>query len=246
VDNTILGHSITHETTWVGTGNQPWGDVEINTGYLARIPVHSDLADSYEARSVRYLPGIVCLSRHKYISLHASSELFDERLTQPVGRFKGYGICDFLLLSKTEINVFRDEEYTMSLGPKWSGLPSVSEQRKLRLESKTDPIFLGLLDALGPKNSQDAYHIFTAEKHGCFCFLTMDFRLLKNVYSQSGHRAIKGLNTRIMSPEEFGKLFNLRPISPRLFSYHDASYPVLSREHWPDSKRQKPPKKEKR
>ena len=136
--------------------------------------------------------------------------------------------------------MFKDPEYTLTLGPKWAGIPGVEEQRRRRLANKSDPLFLSLLEALGQKNSQDAYHICTAEQHGCFCFLTMDFRLIRAIHSHQGHKAIKALSTRVMSPEEFGTVFGLLPIAPRLFSYHDASYPVLSGENWPDSKRRRP------
>ncbi|MDP6953095.1 MAG: hypothetical protein QGF53_10115, partial [Alphaproteobacteria bacterium] len=141
------------------------------------------------------------------------------------------------LLDGVKIEDFEDPEYTLIIG--W-GTPSAAEQRKHRLANKTDPIFLGLLEVLGHKNSQDAFHIYTAEKNGCFCFLTMDFRLIRAIRSQKGRKAIKALSTRIMSPEEFGLEFDISPVSLRLFSFHGASFPVLSGKNWPGSKRRRP------
>ena len=100
---------------------------------------------------------------------------------------------------------------------------------------------------LGKRNSQDAYHIYTAEKEGLYCFLTMDFKLLKNIKSQVNNKIIKSLKTKILSPEDLGNELGLLPITLRAFSYHDASYPVREDLNWENSKRRggniKPTKK---
>ena len=67
----------------------------------------------------------------------------------------------------------------------------------------------------------------------------MDFRLLKAMEAQRRNTAISSLKTLVMSPEDFGKRFGLFPVSPRLFSYHDASFPVRPEMNWPDSQRRK-------
>jgi len=65
----------------------------------------------------------------------------------------------------------------------------------------------------------------------------MDFRLIRNVRAQAKNRVVRGLRTKILTPEEFGREFSIPPIPPRIFSYHDASYPVIHQENWPNSKR---------
>ena len=241
VDNTVLYHAVTHETAWVDTGRAAAGNKEIDTGYMARIPVHSDDDVSDAARSVRYLPGIARIARHGHIKLAISDELCDEQWTQPAGRFRGYGYFDHSLFSGIDLEKLRDPEYTVVIGPAALGCRTMEEQRKSRLAAKSDPLFRNLVEALGPTNSQDAWHITTAERHGCYCFLTMDFSLMRNVSAQSGNKALKMLRTRIMTPEDFGRKFSIDPIPPRFFSYHGASFPVSHSENWPDSKRHKPP-----
>ncbi len=238
IDNTVLAHSVTHETAWVDTGKAHWGDFEIDTGYAARVPVHDDLDDTEAARSVRYLPGIANLARRGYITLATSHELQDERWTQPAGRFRGYGLYDYSLLGNLKLETIKDPDYSVVFGSHL-GFPSIKEQRRKRLESKTDPLYRKLVAVLGPNNSQDAWHIVAAENNGCYCFLTMDFNLIRNVRAQAKNETIESLRTKIMTPEEFGRKFLIIPIPPRLFSYHDASFPVVHEANWPDSKRQR-------
>lgn len=238
IDNTILGHGVTHETAWIDTGKAQWGDVEIDTGYAARIPVHSEQDNSEEARSVRYLPGIVNLTKRGLITLATSMELQDEQWAQPRGRFVGYGIYDHSMFQGLPIETIKDQEYSMIIAPSL-GVPSLEEQRRERLKSKTDPLYRDLVKVLGPKNSQDAWHIFTAERDGCYCFLTMDFRLIRNVRAQERNKVIQSLRAKIITPEEFGREFSIAPLSPRLFSFHGASFPVAAETNWANSKRQK-------
>ncbi len=239
IDNTLLGHGVTHETAWIDTGKAQWGEVEIETGYAARIPVHNEQDNSETARSVRYLPGIANLAKRGYIILAMSQELRDEQWTQPRGRFIGYGMYDFSIFQGLEIETIDDPEYSMVIAPTSLGVPSLEEQRRKRLASKTDPLYHDLIKVLGPKNSQDIWHIVTAERNDCYCFLTMDFRLIRNVRAQEKNKVIQSLRTKIITPEEFGMIFSIVPISPRLLSFHGASFPVATKTNWKDSKRQK-------
>lgn len=240
VDNTVVAHAVTHETGWISTGTKMWGGtVPVETGYSARNPVHDENDRSEAARSVRYLAGIASLARHGTLALFSSPELFDEQMTQPIGRYRGYGYYDHSLFSSVTIERLPDPTYTMTIGPGYLGIASMEEQRHKRLASKADPLFKALVQVLGPNNSQDAWHIATAEHHNCYCFLTMDFRLIKSVEAQGRNSTVSALKTKVMSPEKFGKTFGLMPVSPRLFSYHGASYPVCPELNWPDSKRRK-------
>ena len=241
VDNTVLAHGVTHETAWVSTGKARWGDHEVDTGYAARIPVHDDHDQSDAARSVRYLPGIVNLAQRGVLTLAISRELQDEQWTHPRGRFKGYGYFDLSLFGSVAFEVIEDPQYSVVFGGS-TGFPGVREQRSRRLAAKEDPLYRQLLSVLGASNSQDAWHIVTAERNDCYCFLTMDFTLIRSVRAQAKNKAIEALRTRVLSPEEFGREFSITPISPRLFSYHRASFPVVHQDNWPDSKRRGPSK----
>lgn len=238
IDNTVFAHCVTHETAWISTGKKKWGEHDIDTGYAARISVHNDFDNSDAARSVRYLPGIAKLAKRGLISLVTSQELKDELWTQPSGRFRRYGIYDFSLFGDLNVEVIKDPGYSMVIGPSYLGISSLEEQRRKRLGAKVDPLYRSLVSVLGPKNSQDAWHITTAEHNNCYCFLTMDFKLIRNVRAQAKNTTIQSLKTKVMTPEDFGKRYGIIPINPRLYSYHKADYPVRHDTSWPESKRQ--------
>ncbi|SOC23208.1 hypothetical protein [Thalassospira xiamenensis] len=240
IDNSVIGHGIIQETGWISTGQKLWGDtVSVETGYAARIPVYSDDDKKDIASSVKYLPCIIDLAKSDKITLFRSVDLRDEADSQPRGRYAGYEIFDFSLFNGINMPILPDSSYSLVYGlSQWNGPTSeeqISARRKHILES--DPRVKELAATLGKKNSQDAIHIATAERNGCYCFLTMDFRLIKNIKSQKGHPAIKSLKTKIMTPEEYGKRFKIKPFLTRFYSYHNASFPVEHSKNWQESER---------
>lgn len=242
VDNTVLFHSITHESAWIPTGKTKWGPHDIDTGHSARIPVRAAHDESREHRNIRYLPGIAHLARQGKLSLMSSGELWIERLYQPTGRFSGYGYFDLDLFKDVEIPLV-DKIPDMQIGPSWLGLPSVEEARDQRLAQSIDRLFRSLVSELGPNNSQDAWHIRTAEVNEMFCFLTMDFKLLKTLQARSTSDPVRSLRTRVLTPEQLGSYLWLAPVNPIILSFEDANSPIRPDLHWPDSKRQKPMRK---
>jgi hypothetical protein len=235
VDNTVLYHAVTHETAWVSTGPKMWGPQEIDTGYLARIPVHDADSKSREYRNVRFLAGIAHLCQSGCLDLCTSAELQDEQFRQPSGRYCGYGHFDHSLFSGLEIESI-DGLVLPAMG--LPHFPSAKRQQRDRLEAhKREPLYSSLVQCLGSNNSQDAWHIYTAEKHGMFCFLTMDFRLIKTVAAQSRSELLKSFKTLVLTPEDFGKRFGIFPISPHILSYNDASFFVRTNLAMPMGKR---------
>jgi hypothetical protein len=239
VDNTVLFHSVTHETAWVPPGTAKWGPHEIETGYAARIPVRPQDSTSREYRNIRYLAGIAHLARLGWLPLRTSGELQVEQFKQPVGRFRGYGCYDNSLFADIRMERI-DDLPPMTFGPRWMNLPSLEDEQRERLARSTDPLYLDLVKVLGPRNSQDAWHIRTAEIHGMYCFLTMDFNLCKNIEERQYQEPVRSLRTRVMTPVQLGKHLWLLPVNPRLLSYNDASYPVRADLHWPEAKRRRP------
>src|SRR5690606_4939389 len=237
-DNTVLAHATTHETAWINTGPTQWGPHTINTGYSARIAVHPTDSDAREYEHIQYLPGLISLARNGILSLYSSAELQDEQFTKPSGMFRGYGYYDHNLFAGGKLESI-DGWVFPHMGPSWMNLPSPEEQRRRRLLAKEseDPEYASLVAVLGPKNSQDAWHIRTAEKHDLLCFLTMDFKLIRRIEAQRNARRVKELRTKVMTPAELGRHLRLRPIAPHILSYTDASYPVRSDLSWPDGKR---------
>lgn len=238
VDNTVLDHATTHETAWISTGPKQWVPHTIDTGYSARIAVHPADSDAREYEHIRYLPGLISLSRSGHVRLCSSAELNDEQFYQPSGRFRGYGYFDHNLFAGVRLESIDGFTFP-SMGPSWMNLPSAEEQKRDRLRQKeaSDPDYASLVAALGPKNSQDAWHIRTAELHDLFCFLTMDFRLIRNLDAQKNAPRIRAMKTRVMTPADLGRHLGLPPIAPHIFSYTNASFPVRSDLAWPDGRR---------
>jgi len=224
VDTQVFFHSISHLTCKISTGNKMWGDTEIDTFTTVRVPVQYE---QRELESVKFLSGIVSLANQNLIQLCSSWELCDEQWSQPTKRYRPLGVADYSLMQNVDIKLFDDNDYKYDYGDWISGAEKTSkQQRQERLSEKDDPLYLGLLSVLGQKNSQDIWHIVTAEREGCYCLLTMDYRLIKSLESQKNNKFVKALKTKIMTPEQLGKEWNLRPVHHRFFSYHEASTPV--------------------
>jgi hypothetical protein len=128
----------------------------------------------------------------------------------------------------------------MNVGPQWMNLPSREGEQRARLARSKDPLYLDLVKLLGPTNSQDAWHIRTAEFHGMHCFLTMDFKLCKKIEERRNQEPVRSLRTKVMTPLQLGRHLWLLPLNPRLLSYNDASFPVRDDLHLPDAKRRRP------
>jgi hypothetical protein len=237
VDNTVLAHATTHETAWISTGVTQWGNQTRENGYAARIAVHPADSNAREYKHIKYLPGLISLSRHGLVQFYSSAELKYEQFIKPSGMFRGYGYYDYNLFGGVQLDSL-DGYIFENCGYNTESLPNAAEQQRLRLQSKAgaDPDYRSLVNVLGSKNSQDAWHIRTAELHDIFCFLTMDFRLIQTLESQKGANRIKALKTKVMTPESLGNLLGLIPIPPTILSYTNASYPVRSNLYWPEER----------
>lgn len=232
IDSSVLGHGVTHETGWISTGPKMWGHIEVPTGYMAQVPVHAPTNEGRVYREVRYLAGIAHLARTGHLKALTSSELSAEQFRQPVGRFRGYGWADY--------SVFRDVKLESVDGYRLDLVNSKVTQHA-RIAACADPLFRALLDALGPKMSLDAYHIYTAEKHGLYCFLHIDFPLAEKVRQSSKKEPFSSLRTRILLPSEFASAIRLLPLDSNLLTLADdgslwASRPDL---HMHEQRRQR-------
>ncbi len=225
VDVNVLGYGTTHVTRRIYTGMLNWGELTAPAFYTARVPMHDERKDSRILRCVRFLPSIASLSKEGLLILQKSRELQSEVNRQPTGRFYGYGYFDY--------NVFRDVAIESVDGFPMEDLlglhdRSVSHQQRQfdRVHSSRDPLYQEIAAGLDSKDSLDAWHIRTAEKYGCYCFLTMDFKLRDKVSKRAHLEPFRSLRTKVMTPEELGRELKLMPISLRLLSFHRASFPV--------------------
>ncbi len=228
LDNTVRHHAVTHESAWISTGTKKWGPHDVPTGYLARIPVRSLDDTSEDHHNVKYLPGLLSLAQSGKIQFLTSEGLDSERGHQPHSRYAGIGLYDNDLFGSIHIarvdngNIFRT--------------PTVEHFRNtIALDS--DPLYRGLVTVLGVSHSQDAWHIYTAEKHSLFCFLTMDYKLYRHFKANSHREPIKSLRTQLLTPAQLGRDLKLTPVPLNLLSYHGASYPVRPDLHWQNQKR---------
>ena len=65
----------------------------------------------------------------------------------------------------------------------------------------------------------------------------MDFDLLEAIDKVRHLEPFLALQTKVMSPEQLGKLLKLQPVSSNLLSYHNASYPVRPDLSQPNNRR---------
>ena len=236
IDNTVLNHAIAHETAWVSTGICKWGTNEFSSGYAARISVHSSRNDSERYESVKYLPGIGLLAQQGHMKLQTSAELRAEVVRQPVGRYAGYGYLDYNLLGNVRIGSVDDLPPVTITAGEASELTAAAQRK--RLDRIDDPLYRSIVKSLGRSNSQDAWHICTAEAHGMFCFLTMDFRLRRAVEDRLRREPFKSLRTCVMTPAELGRHLGISPVPTDILSHNGASFFVRSDLCWPEERRQ--------
>ena len=236
MDVNVRAHGVTHETQWVTTRYSNFWKHPL--GGLARVPVHASDCESDVYKSVQFLPSIAHLARRGFLTLSTSLELQAEEYRLSAARLSGGGLYDY--------NVFegirpRNLDTSTYGGFSFEELSNKESQRQ-RLDRSTDELYRALVSVLGPKMSQDAWHIRTAELHGCFCFLTMDFKLIRKVDAVRHLEPFTFLTTQVMTPADLGKILGITPIPPIFLSYHDASFSVRPDLHQPHSERFRAPK----
>lgn len=242
VNNEVFAHAVTHDSAWISSGEHQLGNSVISTGYSARVPVYDPMNDTDNYLDLKYFAGIAYLAKTGSLKLRTSAHLLSERDYQPSGRFSGYGYDDLNLFAHVETEPI-DAWSLSELGGGQASWPHNSDVLRDHIESIGDDRYRQLRDCLGQSNSQDAWHIRTAEKYGAFCFLTMDRPLLRAIESQKGNPAIKSLTTRVMTPSQLGEHLRLSKILPVWMSYHDGDAPVHTELHMPNQQRAKYPKK---
>lgn len=242
VDNTVLELGVTHETKWVSTGVQMWGNQPFDSGYQARVPVYAKGNQSERFRQVKYLTTICHLARIGAVKLFLSAELQDEQFRQPSGRYTGYGYFDFTLFQGIELQSIDGWTFP-TLGPSWMNLLPPAQQQRNRIDASGDALYRSLYkllqEQLGKKCRQDSWHVRTAEVHGMLCFLTTDSKLLSAVKSLRNRQPLKAMTTMVMSPAELGTYLGLRPVAPHVLSYNNASWIVRTDETMPGERRRK-------
>jgi len=224
IDSSVRGHSITHKSASISTGVEKWGHVDFETGYAARIPVHSPTNDTPTYNEVRYLGGIAYLAKRGALDLFYSAELRAEQFRQPTGRFRGYGYFD--------LGLFNDVKFTNIDGELHLDLHAPEDAQLTRVASCSDPLYRSLLKLLGQKHSLDAYHIYTAEKFGMFYFLHIDFKLGNLIAQHASKPVLANLKTKVLTPSQLRKLLGLLPIDTNILSYKGSSFSVHPELHW--------------
>ena len=233
IDNSTFQYGRTHETIldkqvvhWPPESDP--SEVEM----LRQVPKYYKESEKKVWDNLVYLPAIAYLARTEPF-LFTSRELLNELNHQQIGRSRGrIGWCDYNLFEGIEIPsidgydaIEFDLEY-FSRNPTFNGIisstdidpfgtyPDNQEKMNERISESTDPLYKGLVTLLPKRMNFDAHHISTAEKYGLFCFLTMDFRLHEHMKRLENKEPIASLQTKVMTPEEFGKYWGLPPVDP--------------------------------
>lgn len=240
LDSNIHAHAVTHEDAWIDTGTVLWGGVQpIETGYAARIPVHSTENKSREYKDICHLTVITRLVRKGVFELYTSSELMSERDRHPPARFDNVTYSGFSLLDGLKVESldgWNFDAYVMH------GLSTDVLQRaqSARLKGSDDRLYEAILKTLGGEaHSQDAWHIRTAQVHGMYAFVTMDYKLVRLATAQRERLIKLGAEVQILTPSQLAKQLSLGEVPPYLFSHNNASFPVRADLHWPDERRRR-------
>jgi hypothetical protein len=239
VDNTVHKHATTHLSGRVSTEIFPHGDGDIETFYFTRFPAldEEEIAGLDPNTSpenskiiamhddVKFLSGIAYLARKGALKLCTSAVLMAERNYQQNRELLGIGYDDLNLLSDIELEPI--DGYLLSeIGGDTSTFPYSKATVKSFLDNVNDQRYCDIKNALSAGDSQDAWHIRTAEKFGAICFLTMDYKLLEKLRKQMNVDPINSLKTYIWTPADLGKYLDLDRVSPNCMSYYRADGPV--------------------
>lgn len=230
LDNSAIGHGVTHESVWINTGTSLWGGViPVPTGYSARIPVHAHDNDGRLYKEVTYLVGLAELAKRGLIKFVTSAELQIEAIRHPMGRLRGYGVDDLNIFDGLDI-------------PSIDGYHAIDSDltasQKSRVASSTAEPFTRIREFFPEKSNLDAWHLHTAHINKLFCFLAIDFPLSDNFGRAKIRDGFPNLDTRLMLPSELGALLGLRPITTNAISYQRARWAVHPELHVPGQKRQ--------
>ena len=215
IDNSVLGHGRTHETVvHMQKINWPPGSEPGEVPIIYRAPIDFTQKDrELVYQNIKYLPGIAHLARLGFLTLRTSFELLGERNHQPFSRFKG-GPCWFDYWLFEDIAIESVDGY---VAPDFDlRRPENKQKQRDRVSRSSDPLYKGLVKILQEKSNLDAWHIRTAEVHGLFCFLTMDFKLRRIIEQKKKREPISSLRTMVLTPKEFGQHISLWPIEPQI------------------------------
>lgn len=240
IDSCVRTHAVTHEEAWIDTGTVLWGGVHpINTGYIARVPVHAADNASKEYLDICYLGSLIALARFGTMKFFTSSELISEQLKHPPARFRTVGYSDYSILDMVEITSLDGERYDfITMGKLFEGDYRLAEAQQARIEANSDELHKAIMSCFKHQtHSQDAWHLRTAQVHGCRYLLTMDRKFVRLCEQHRSKLATAGIAVEVCSPTQLGEKLGLPKIPPWLFSYNNASFPVRSDLHMPDQKR---------
>lgn len=234
IDNSTLRYARTHETISIKQRLiWPPGGESSEISIPFRVPRVYEKGHKGVNENIPYLPGIAFLARIGMLKLVTSRELKSEQLHHPIGAAQGHvGWFDYWLFEGIDIEsidgyespnfdleYFRNNPtinkiiYSTDKDP-FDMYPENMRDMNKRISQSADPLYRELAKLLPEKSNFDAWHIRTAETHGLFCFLTMDFKLRVAFEKNRNKEPIASLCTKVMTPAEFGRHIGLSPIDP--------------------------------
>ena len=246
VDNCLINDAFTHRTCSVRYGKI------MDT---IRVEVLLDTSDKMLKkdrikRNLSYLVGIIGLAKHGKVAFYTSRELKRETFPQPMYRFRedGFSFFDFNLFSLLDEGVrncidngidsktgYLDSEvFIRNVGHPLETDPEqkkrlIEEQRKvIRLKLKRMEFGNELLQTFPEKDSNDIFHVLQAYAEGCLCFLTTDFKFVARWKEHKSQIRKLGIKVLVLTPEEFGKMYGIKPVNPYSASWTDVNNSVIA------------------
>lgn len=229
LDAPIFNHAITHQGAWIDTGPTDFVDADgtpIRTGYLASVPIYKTTNASKEYEDVQFLPGIAELHRQGLIELKTSAEIEFEKSYQPPARYRNIhlgnvGLFDDLKIESINGPITADWDISKA------NIHNAREEFREYLRSAESKYtrYANLVNHLGEKSSQDAWHLHTAERFGCAYFLTMDYTFIRNFAHQKHHASLADIPVKVVTPQELGRILGIYPIAPNILISEDNFIP---------------------
>jgi hypothetical protein len=162
-----------------------------------------------------------------------------EREKHPQTKFRDTGYYDFNLLSRLDIQPIDEWSFDAFVHDAMKTGVTLHDLQVKRVNSSTDTYFqkIWTLFGRGKNQSLDAWHLRTAHEHGLDGILTMDYKLERTFRQTQAALNAAAFSARVWTPSEFAKELGIQKVSPNLFCYTDASYPVRPDLHMPNVRR---------
>ena len=224
VDNSVLHHSVEHQSAWLDIGVERWGGnngININTGRLASRNIPIMIKDTKGGQQSKYIAALALAHIKGEWEAHTTDALDLERLGQPSNKFLGIGYASFSWFGKIK----RVSNSTLSgFSCIFPSELTPNERFREFLASQADSEYLEIRNHLfevnrSDKSNQDAWHLFCVGLLKLDYLLTCDTALLGQIKSIRNQQFRKRLLKTVLLPKNLCELMGLEGATESDFSY---------------------------